>query len=95
MSDLLRDFNAEKKRVDEEWAKTEKAETDPTGDPDGQKQGVLKCAVWPSSTSRDCAVCAEVHQRTRQVSMEAASLQQAARRMTMSCKRCKTERSKT
>jgi peptidoglycan hydrolase CwlO-like protein len=28
MSDLLKDFNAEKKQVDEEWAKTEKAEND-------------------------------------------------------------------
>jgi len=32
MSDLLKDFNAEKKQVDEEWAKTEKAETDLIGD---------------------------------------------------------------
>lgn len=36
MSDLLKDFNAEKKQVDEEWAKTETAETDLIGDLEGQ-----------------------------------------------------------
>lgn len=36
MSDLLKDFNAEKKNMDEEWAKTEKAENDLMTDLDGQ-----------------------------------------------------------
>jgi len=36
MSDLLKDFNAEKKAVDEEWAKTEKAENDLISDLEGQ-----------------------------------------------------------
>lgn len=36
MSDLLKDFNAEKKQVDEEWAKTETAENDLIVDLEGQ-----------------------------------------------------------
>lgn len=36
MSDLLKDFNAEKKNIDEEWAKTKKAETDLIADLEGQ-----------------------------------------------------------
>jgi len=36
MSDLLKDFNAEKKNLDEEWAKTKKAETDLIADLEGQ-----------------------------------------------------------
>jgi len=36
MSDLLKDFNAEKKNLDEEWAKTKKAETDLIIDLGGQ-----------------------------------------------------------
>jgi len=36
MTDLLKDFNAEKKDLDEEWAKTELAENDLIADLDGQ-----------------------------------------------------------
>ncbi len=36
MKGSLKDFNAEKKQVDEEWAKTETAETDLIGDLEGQ-----------------------------------------------------------
>jgi len=38
MTDLLKDFNAEKKQVDDEWGKTEKAEQDLISDLEGQME---------------------------------------------------------